>query len=85
MRFALCDADDDCCAAGHEEVTMAATSKHTGINDNMSLVAAGILIPLILFIAYKLYAMLKEESDAEAEKAAKREAKKAGRKGSKKE
>jgi len=64
---------------------MAATSKHTGINDNMSLVAAMIMIPLIAFLGFKLYAMLKADSEAEAEKQAKRDAKKAGRKGSKKE
>ena len=64
---------------------MAATSKHTGIDDSMSLVAACILIPLIAFIGYKLYATLQAEKNAEAEKLAKREAKKAGRKGSKKE
>ena len=64
---------------------MPATSKHTGINDNMSLLAAAILIPLIAFLGFKLYAVLNEQSMAEAEKQAKRESKKAGRKGSRKD
>ena len=63
---------------------MTSTSKQTGINDNMSLVAAAVLVPLMMFLAFKLFSVLKEDSDAEAARLAKREQKK-GRKGSKKE
>ena len=63
---------------------MTGVSKHHGINDNMSLLAAAIMIPMIAFLAFKLYGMLQEDSAAEAAKLAKRDSKK-GRKGSKKE
>jgi len=63
---------------------MSSVSKHHGINDNMSLIAAAIIIPFIAFLGYKLYMVLKQDQDAQAEKLAKREAKKTKR-GSKKD
>lgn len=59
-------------------------SKSHGIDDSISLLAAAIIIPFIALLGFKLYNVLKEDSDAEAAKQAKRDAKK-GRKGSKKE
>jgi hypothetical protein len=51
----------------------------------MSLVAAAVIIPFIAFLAFKLYNVLKQESDAEALKQKKREEKKAKRGSSKKD
>ena len=79
------DAPVSCLTHLHDLVAeMTSVGKNYGINDNMSLIAVLIVVPLLAFLGFKLFSLLKEDSDKDAAKQAKRDAKKT-RTGSKKE